>query len=153
MSKMIRLGVIGVGNMGTSHVKNILKGDCTDFVVTAVADIDEARLENMKELVEGVATFTDGIELLDSGLIDACLVAVPHYSHPFYAMEAMKRGIHVMVEKPAGVFTKEVREIHEGTKYSSWYKQWVGGSWIYFSNGSRGFVMEQPHIVAARIKE
>ena len=35
----------------------------------------------------------------------------------------------------------------------SWYKQWVGGSWIYFSNGSRGFVMEQPHIVAARIKE
>lgn len=116
MSKMIRLGVIGVGNMGTSHVKNILKGECTDFVVTAVADIDESRLENMKQLVEGVATFTDGLEMLDSGLVDACLVAVPHYSHPFYAMECMKRGIHVMVEKPAGVFTKQVREMNEVAK-------------------------------------
>jgi predicted dehydrogenase len=116
MSKMIRLGVIGVGNMGTSHVKNILKGDCTDFVVTAVADIDESRLENMKQLVEGVATFTDGLEMLDSGLVDACIVAVPHYSHPFYAMECMKRGIHVMVEKPAGVFTKQVREMNEVAK-------------------------------------
>ena len=54
--------------------------------------------------------------MLDSGLIDALLVAVPHYDHPTYAMEAMKRGIHVMVEKPAGVYTKKVREMNELAK-------------------------------------
>ena len=56
--------------------------------------------------------FEDAIEMLDSGLIDACLVAVPHFDHTKYAMECMKREIHVMVEKPAGVYTKQVREMN-----------------------------------------
>ena len=63
MSKMIRLGVIGVGNMGTSHVKNILKGDCTDFVVTAVADIDEARLDSSLIAFAGKIVLTLGIDI------------------------------------------------------------------------------------------
>ena len=54
--------------------------------------------------------------MLDSGLIDSCLVAVPHYSHPLYAMECFKRDIHVMVEKPAGVHTKLVKEMIEASK-------------------------------------
>ena len=54
--------------------------------------------------------------MLDSGLIEACMVCVPHYDHPKYAIECMKRGIHVMVEKPAGVYTKQVREMNEEAK-------------------------------------
>ena len=54
--------------------------------------------------------------MLDSGVIDACIVAVPHYDHPKYAVECMKRGIHVMVEKPAGVYTKQVRWMNEEAK-------------------------------------
>ena len=50
--------------------------------------------------------------MLDSGIINSCLVGVPHYDHTKYAIECMKRGIHVMVEKPAGVYTKQVREMN-----------------------------------------
>ena len=54
--------------------------------------------------------------MLDSKKIDACIVSVPHYDHPKYAMECMKRGIHVMVEKPAGVYTKQVKEMNAEAK-------------------------------------
>lgn len=109
----IRLGIIGIGNMGSGHSSNIMKGLCPDFVLTAVADTNPARLEWAKTgISENVKTFNTAEEMLDSGEIDACIVAVPHYDHAKYAIECMKRGIHVMVEKPAGVYTKQVREMN-----------------------------------------
>ncbi len=114
----IRLGIIGVGNMGSSHTDNIMKGLCPDIVITAVADINPERKAWLTDVVEKyhyskVEFFTDALAMLDSGLIDGCIVAVPHYDHPRYAMECMKRSIHVMVEKPAGVYTKQAREMNE----------------------------------------
>ena len=114
MEKQIRLGIIGIGNMGSGHAKCIQRGECPDFTLTAVADINPARKAWAKEqLGEEVAFFDDALTMLDSGMIDACLVATPHYDHPRYAMACMRRGIHVMVEKPAGVYTKQVREMNE----------------------------------------
>ena len=114
MEKKIRLGVIGVGNMGSGHAIRVVDGECPDFVLTAVADINAARKEWAKNrLGENVAFFDNAIAMLDSGLIDACIVATPHYDHPALAIECMKRSIHVMVEKPAGVYTKQVREMME----------------------------------------
>lgn len=115
-NKKIRLGIIGIGNMGTVHAKNIVEGKCPDFVLTAVADVKAERLTWAKEFVTDVACYSDAIEMLDSGKIDACIVAVPHYDHARYAMECMKRGIHVMVEKPAGVYTQQVKEMNEEAK-------------------------------------
>ncbi|MBR2043830.1 MAG: Gfo/Idh/MocA family oxidoreductase [Clostridia bacterium] len=109
----VRLGIIGYGNMGTTHADNILKGKCPDIILTAIADIKEARLSAAKEIFgDEVAYFDNAIAMLESGKIDACLVAVPHYDHTTLAMECMKRGIHVMVEKPAGVYTKQVEEMN-----------------------------------------
>ncbi len=111
---MIRLGVIGIGNMGSVHAANVAQGKCPDFVLTAMADINAERLAWAKENISGeAALFDDAIQMLDSGLIDACIVSIPHYDHARYAIECMKRGIHVMVEKPAGVYTKQVREMNE----------------------------------------
>ena len=110
----IRLGIIGVGNMGSSHAKKVLRGDTPDFVLTAVADTDPVKREWAQEnLGDEVVRFDTAEEMLDSGLIDACIVATPHYDHPKLAIECMKRSIHVMVEKPAGVYTKQVREMME----------------------------------------
>ena len=110
----IKLGIIGFGNMGTSHAKNLMDGKCPDFELTAIADINPDRLAWGKEnLTPGITYFDDAIALLDSGLVNACIIAVPHYDHPRYAIECMKRGIHVMVEKPAGVYTKQAREMNE----------------------------------------
>ena len=114
MDKKLRLGIIGFGNMGTSHARNVNDGKCPDFVLTAIADINPDRIAWGKEnLPAGITYFEDATAMLDSGMIDACIVAVPHYDHPRYAMECMQRGIHVMVEKPAGVYTKQVREMNE----------------------------------------
>ena len=113
MDKKIRLGIIGIGNMGSGHACRVVDGECPDFVLTAVADINPAREDwAKKRLGENVAFFHTAQEMLDSGLIDACIVATPHYDHPGLAIECMKRSIHVMVEKPAGVYTKQVREMN-----------------------------------------
>jgi len=112
---MIKLGIIGIGNMGSGHANNIKNGNCPEIELVAIADINEKRLEWAKEqdFAENITYFDDAIKMLDSGLIDSCLVAVPHYDHTVYAIECMKRGIHVMVEKPAGVYTKQVKEMNE----------------------------------------
>ncbi|MBQ7566339.1 MAG: Gfo/Idh/MocA family oxidoreductase [Oscillospiraceae bacterium] len=110
----IRLGILGIGNMGTSHVKNVaIKGKCPKIELVAVADSNPDRLAWAEENVPDVQRFSSAEEMLDKGGLDAMLVAVPHYFHPKYAMEAMARGVHVMVEKPAGVYTKQVREMNE----------------------------------------
>lgn len=111
----IRLGIIGIGNMGTGHAKNIKDGKCPEIEIVAIADNNNDRLEWAKEqnFAENITYFDDAIAMLDSGLIDSCLVAVPHYDHTVYAIECMKRGIHVMVEKPAGVYTKQVKEMNK----------------------------------------
>ncbi len=118
MADKIKLGIIGIGNMGSGHAQTIaLRGMCPEIELVAVADTNPDRLKWAEEtLPETVHRFGDAIEMLDSGLIDSCLVAVPHYDHPKYAIECFHRGIHVMVEKPAGVYTKQVKEMIEEAK-------------------------------------
>lgn len=113
----IKLGIIGIGNMGSNYATKITNGECPDFELTAIADINPRRIEWAKEnLKDNVKLFTTAEEMLDSNLIDACMVVTPHYVHPKYAIECMKRGIHVMIDKPAGVYTLQVREMNDFAK-------------------------------------
>ena len=115
----VRLGIIGIGNMGTGHLKNILEGKVPEMEVTAVADRQEVRRVWAKEkLPESVAVFEEGKNLIAAGVCDAVLIAVPHYQHPELTIDAMNHGLHVMCEKPAGVYTKQVREMNEAAKKS-----------------------------------
>ena len=110
----IRLGIIGIGNMGTGHASNVVKGSCPDFVLSAIADINPDRLTWAKEKFgDEVAYFDDASDMIKSGLIDAAIVAIPHYDHASYAIKCIENGVHVMVEKPAGVYTKQAREMNE----------------------------------------
>ncbi|PJJ30772.1 Gfo/Idh/MocA family protein [Lacrimispora celerecrescens] len=110
----VRLGIIGIGNMGSGHLKNILEGKVPEMEVTAVADRQEGRRAWAKEhLPESVVIFEEGTDLITAGVCDGVLIAVPHYQHPELTIEAMNHGLHVMCEKPAGVYTKQVREMNE----------------------------------------
>lgn len=110
----IHLGIIGIGNMGTTHCKNILAGLLPEFELTAVADRKASRREwAEKELGKETTIFEEGKDLIESGKCDAVLIAVPHYQHPELAILALENNIHVMSEKPAGVYTKQVREMNE----------------------------------------
>lgn len=115
----VRLGVIGIGNMGTNHCKSIVEGLVPEIELTAVADRQESRREWVKaNLPESVAVYEEGEDLIQSGICDGVLIAVPHYQHPQLSIFALNHGLHVLCEKPAGVYTKQVREMNEAAKKS-----------------------------------
>ena len=119
MMEQVKIGIIGVGNMGSDHSKRIVNGDVPELKLVAVADRSQARRDWAKEnLPEDVKIFNEGDELIDSGDCDAVLIAVPHYQHPTLAVRAFEKGLHVMCEKPAGVYTLAVREMNEAAKKS-----------------------------------
>ena len=109
----IRLGIIGIGNIGTGHVGNILDGLSPEVEITAAADRRESRREWVRDKLPGIAVFSEGSDLIASGPCDAVMICVPHYQHPPLAIDAMRHGLHTLVEKPAGVYTLQVREMNE----------------------------------------
>lgn len=110
----IRLGILGLGNQGSLYSRYLLEGKCPEFELVAICDRNPARIQwGQENLCAEIRYFDHAETMLDSGLIDACIVAVPHYDHPKYAVACMERGIHVLVEKPAGVYTKQVRWMNE----------------------------------------
>lgn len=125
----VRYGVIGIGNMGTSHSGWLAGGKIPGATLTAVCDIDEKRRAWAKENLPEVAVFEDYKELLDSNLVDAVIIAVPHYLHPEMAIESLKRNINTMVEKPAGVYASQIREMnaeaekHPDVKFAMMFNQ------------------------------
>ena len=127
--KQVRLGIIGVGNMGTGHAENILSGKCPEIEITAAADLRASRREWAEAHLPGAKVFNEGAELIASGLCDAVLIAVPHYQHPTLAIDAFEHGLHVMCEKPAGVYTLQVREMmaaadaHPGLTFGMMFNQ------------------------------
>ena len=93
----IQLGVIGIGMMGTGHCRLIEK--ISDIDLVAVSDTSAKRVEKLTERYD-CAGFDDPIKLIRSGVCDAVLIATPHFDHTSLGVEALKRGLHVMVEKP-----------------------------------------------------
>ena len=115
----IKLGIIGVGNMGTCHIETIMEGKTTEIEIAAVADRRETRREWARgKLGADIPVFEEGESLIGSGICDAVLIAVPHYQHPELSISALAHGLHVLCEKPAGVYTKQVREMNAAAKAS-----------------------------------
>ena len=115
----VKIGIIGIGNMGSSHAVYLNNGEVPGAELTAVCDTNPERLQWAKEsLNEDVQTFDNPEAFFEFGNIDAVIVATPHYDHPTLAIQAFEKGLHALVEKPAGVFTKSVREMNEVAKKS-----------------------------------
>lgn len=114
----IRMGIVGFGNMGTSHCHRLAAGAVARTVLAAICDISAERREAAKQMYPDIPVFETATQMFERGLIDAVEIAVPHYDHPSIAMEAFAYGIHVLVEKPAGVCTKQVLEMNEAAKKS-----------------------------------
>lgn len=94
----VRLGIIGLGNMGKTHLANLRAGKVPGLRAAATCDsFAEPGFD------DGVRHFKDATEMLNSGLIDAVLIATPHYFHTSQGIEALEAGLHVLVEKPLSV--------------------------------------------------
>src|SRR5437660_11842320 len=92
----VRLGIIGLGNIGQHHHSYLAAGKVSRAELVAVSDAVPGKLEKYKTL----KPFSDGEELIRSGLVDAVIIATPHYQHTTLGIAALQQGVHAMVEKP-----------------------------------------------------
>lgn len=110
----VRYGIVGIGKQGTLYAKALtkLKAFVKGAELSAICDLDKGRREWAEQNLKGVKVFENYLDMFESGLIDAVIVVTPHYFHSPIAIDAMKHGINVLCDKPAGVFTKQVREMN-----------------------------------------
>ena len=113
----VKFGIVGIGNMGSVHVKYV--DAISNARLSAVCDINPAAFDRIApETREKIKCFTDVDTFLAEGDIDVVVVAVPHYSHPDIAIKAMNAGKHIIVEKPIAVHKAEAeRLIAEAAKH------------------------------------
>jgi len=106
---MIRLGVVGLRNIGKGHVKRALalKG----VEVVAVADADPDRLAAVKAEFGLKYAYTSASELFADRDVDGVVLAVPNHLHAPLAIEALEAGKHVLVEKPIARWTSEAQQM------------------------------------------
>jgi len=95
----VRLGIAGLGNMGKYHAQLVSEGAIPGCCLAAVCDSDRTALTPFPD----IPAFADAGEMIRSELIDAILVATPHYSHTTIGITALKAGLHLLMEKPLSV--------------------------------------------------
>jgi predicted dehydrogenase len=125
MGSEVRLGVVGLGGMGRTHLGNILSGKVTRCRVVAVSDNNPGALEIERDprglrTLGGAAAaaqvaraerFADARELIRSGGVEAVLIATPHFSHTTLGIAALEAGLHVMMEKPISVHKADCQRL------------------------------------------
>ena len=115
MDEQVRLGVVGVGAQGRMYAKLVASGRAPSLTLAALCSANPqstSRQSHQQLAAEmGVPLFTDFGQLLRSGEVEAVVITTPHYQHPQMGIEALQSGVNVLLEKPAGVYTKQVREL------------------------------------------
>jgi len=106
--KEVRIGIVGVGGMGSNHARAILEGKISRVRLAAVCDTNPRQME---KFADDVAKFDDSRKLIRSGEVDAVLIATPHYDHTIIGADALSNGIHTLVEKPISVHKADAERL------------------------------------------
>lgn len=115
----MKIAIIGMGNMGSKYARMILEGRVSNMEISAVTRIRPERMEFLKDVFPENLRIYPSAEELYAGYdrkefeADAVLVVTPHYSHEEQVVNAFKRGLHVLCDKPAGVYTRQARNMTE----------------------------------------
>ncbi len=107
-AKEVRLGIAGVGGMGSGHAHSILAGKINGLRLAAVCDVNQERLDAFGD---DLLKFTDSAKMIRSGEIDAVLVATPHYFHTTIGIDGLNNGLHVLLEKPISVHKADCERV------------------------------------------
>ena len=108
----VRLGLIGLGNIGRHHAGYLLEGKVPRCELRAVCSSSPEKLAPYRE--RGLATFAEATDLIRSGTVDAVLIATPHYQHTSLGIAALAAGLHVMVEKPISAHKADAERLLAG---------------------------------------
>lgn len=109
----VRVGIVGIGNIGTAHANTLFGGEINGADLVAVCDILPERREFCKNSYNGVAIFDDYKKMFSSGLIDAVIVSTPHKLHCDIATDALNSGLNVLVEKPIDITVSKAKAINQ----------------------------------------
>lgn len=115
----VRVGIVGIGNIGTAHANTLFGGEVDGAVLSAVCDISPDRRNFCKEKYTDVAVFENYSQMFDSGLVDAVIISTPHKLHCDIAARALKSELNVLVEKPVDITVSKALEINEIAKASN----------------------------------
>ncbi len=113
---MANFAVIGIGRMGGTHARNLACGKMKGSKLVAVCDIDRDKVDKFCKKHPSVKGFYDHKSLIESGVCQAAMIAVPHYFHGEIAKDCLSAGIHTIVEKPLTVTTLEAKSVIETAK-------------------------------------
>ena len=108
---MADFAVIGIGRMGSQHARNLTNGRIKGSKLVAVCDTDKKKVDDFCKKHPSVKGFYDHRSLLEAKLVDAVMIAVPHYFHGQIAKDCISAGVSTLVEKPLTVTTKEAKEV------------------------------------------
>ena len=108
--RTVRLGIVGARGQGGFYARLIAEGRVPHLTLGALSG-REATAAFAAESFPDVRFFPSIDAMLDSGCVDAVVTTVPHYLHAEVAEAALERGLHVLVEKPLGVNTKQVQRM------------------------------------------
>ncbi len=113
MSQKVRLGIIGLGNMGSAHVSSVK--NVPQAELTAVCDRDKTKADKFAAQ-SGAKAFYSVEDLFAAKCVDAVLIAVPHYDHTPIAIAAFAQGLHVLCEKPIAVSAGDAQKMIDAHK-------------------------------------
>ena len=114
---MAKVAVIGMGNMGSKYAVMIAQGKVDGMELVAATRIHQERYEEIKDdLPKDLKIYQSGdllFEAIDAKEIDVDTVVIvtPHYSHEELAIKAFERGLSVLCDKPAGVYSRQARNM------------------------------------------
>ena len=103
----VRVGMIGVGNMGSAHARTISEGKIQGMVLCALCDIQPARLESLKKEYPGIPLYAHYEEMIANETLDAVIIAVPHPMHAVISIYCVEHGLHVLTEKPIDIMVSK----------------------------------------------
>lgn len=114
----VRVGIIGIGNIGTAHATGIYNNEIDGICLAALCDISEAREKYCREKFSDIPFFKDYKQMFSSNLIDAVIISTPHRLHCDIAEDALNCGFNTLVEKPIDITVSKAKHINELAKKS-----------------------------------
>ena len=109
----IRVGIIGIGNMGSAHASCVASGKIVGMELVAVCDPIPARQEYCQKTFPQAKVYSDYPSLLQDETVDAVIIAVPHPLHSEIASAALKAGKHVLLEKPVDIAVTKAKQLNK----------------------------------------